>query len=48
LEANEKEITEGQSVCIITYGMGVYWAKSAAKQFPGKIEIVDLRSLFPS
>ena len=27
--------------------MGVYWAKAAAKQFNGQIEIVDLRSLFP-
>ena len=37
----------GESCCIITYGMGVYWAKAAAKNFPGQIEIVDLRSLFP-
>lgn len=34
-------------VAVITYGMGVYWAKSAAKQFPGQIEIVDLRTLNP-
>ena len=27
--------------------MGVYWAKSAAASFPGKIEILDLRTLFP-
>ena len=27
--------------------MGVYWAKSAAKNFPGRIEIVDLRTLVP-
>jgi 2-oxoisovalerate dehydrogenase E1 component len=27
--------------------MGVYWAKAAAKYFEGKIEIVDLRTLFP-
>lgn len=31
----------------ITYGIGVYWAKVAASQFPGQVEIVDLRSLFP-
>jgi 2-oxoisovalerate dehydrogenase E1 component len=37
----------GEACCIITYGMGVYWAKSAASQFKGQIEIVDLRSLFP-
>jgi len=27
--------------------MGVYWAKSATKNFSGQIEIVDLRTLFP-
>jgi 2-oxoisovalerate dehydrogenase E1 component len=34
-------------ICIITYGMGVYWAKAAAAKFPGQVEIVDLRTLFP-
>ncbi|MFN8698552.1 MAG: thiamine pyrophosphate-dependent enzyme [Flavobacteriales bacterium] len=34
-------------VAVITYGMGVYWAKSAAKHFPGQIEIIDLRTLVP-
>lgn len=34
-------------MAIITYGMGVYWAKAAAAQFPGKVEIIDLRTLFP-
>ena len=27
--------------------MGVYWAKSAAKKFPGNVEIIDLRTLYP-
>jgi 2-oxoisovalerate dehydrogenase E1 component len=27
--------------------MGVYWAKAAARNFPGQVEIVDLRSLYP-
>lgn len=27
--------------------MGVYWAKAAAKNFSGQVEIVDLRTLFP-
>ena len=27
--------------------MGVYWAKNASKQFPGQIEIIDLRTLSP-
>jgi 2-oxoisovalerate dehydrogenase E1 component len=47
LQANENNIEEGNSCCIITYGMGVYWAKAAAKNFDGKVEIIDLRTLFP-
>ncbi len=35
------------SVSIITYGMGVYWAKQAAKGFPNQVEIIDLRTLVP-
>jgi 2-oxoisovalerate dehydrogenase E1 component len=27
--------------------MGVYWALSAAKKLEGRIEIIDLRTLFP-
>nr|MBP9098558.1 tungsten formylmethanofuran dehydrogenase [Ferruginibacter sp.] len=47
LAASAENITAGNSCCIITYGMGVYWAKAAAKNFPGQVEIVDLRTLFP-
>lgn len=47
LKANESNIEEGNSCCIITYGMGVYWAKAASKNFEGKVEIIDLRTLFP-
>jgi 2-oxoisovalerate dehydrogenase E1 component len=47
LQANNEHVENGESCCIITYGMGVYWAKAAAKQFSGKVEIVDLRTLFP-
>jgi len=32
---------------VITYGMGVYWSKTAAEAFPGQIEIIDLRTLNP-
>ncbi|MEN9686159.1 MAG: hypothetical protein RLZZ28_1945 [Bacteroidota bacterium] len=46
-EASPLKIKEGRSVAIITYGMGVYWAKSVAGLFPGQVEILDLRSLFP-
>lgn len=45
--ANPEEIEKGRSLVVITYGMGVYWAKEAAKQFDQRIEIVDLRTLLP-
>jgi 2-oxoisovalerate dehydrogenase E1 component len=45
--ADEAKAAGGETCCIITYGMGVYWAKAAAKNFPGLIDIVDLRTLFP-
>jgi 2-oxoisovalerate dehydrogenase E1 component len=41
------QATEDKALAIITYGMGVYWAKSAAAQFPGQIELLDLRTLSP-
>lgn len=41
------KIASGESVCIVTYGMGVYWARAAAAQFPGQVEIADLRTLYP-
>lgn len=47
LKAQDRFVDDGESVCIITYGMGVYWAKSVAKKFAGQIEIVDLRTLAP-
>ena len=47
LAADENEIKNGSSLCIITYGMGVYWSKNAANSFKGKVEIVDLRTLVP-
>lgn len=46
-EASNDAVDKGNTLTIITYGMGVYWAKSAAKQFNEKIEIVDLRTLAP-
>lgn len=46
-KADEKHIHAGESAVIVTYGMGVYWAKEAAKRFKGRIEIMDLRTLNP-
>jgi 2-oxoisovalerate dehydrogenase E1 component len=47
LAADEEAIENGESCCVITYGMGVYWAKAAAAHFKGQVEVIDLRSLFP-
>jgi 2-oxoisovalerate dehydrogenase E1 component len=47
LKADEDVMQDGESCCVITYGMGVYWAKAAAVQFMGAVEIIDLRTLFP-
>jgi 2-oxoisovalerate dehydrogenase E1 component len=47
LKADAQKVDNGESLCIITYGMGVYWTKAAAKAFPGQVEIIDLRTLFP-
>jgi 2-oxoisovalerate dehydrogenase E1 component len=45
--AETNKINAGESICIITYGMGVHWAYNAAKQFDGQVEIIDIRTLFP-
>jgi len=46
-EADEAEVISGSSCVVITYGRGVYWSLEAAKEFEGRIEIVDLRTLNP-
>jgi 2-oxoisovalerate dehydrogenase E1 component len=45
--AGENAIENGESCIVITYGMGVYWSKAAAKKFDQRVEIVDLRTLYP-
>ena len=47
LEADAEETKNGRTMVIVTYGMGVYWAKEAAKNYTGKVEIIDLRTLIP-
>ncbi|UKN03877.1 thiamine pyrophosphate-dependent enzyme [Paracrocinitomix mangrovi] len=46
-EADNDKINAGESVTVITYGRGVYWTLEAAEQFPGQVEIIDLRTLSP-
>jgi 2-oxoisovalerate dehydrogenase E1 component len=45
--AEADKIENGESLCIIGYGMGVHWAYNAAKDYPGQIEILDLRTIAP-
>ncbi len=45
--AHDEKIQSGESTVLITYGMGVYWAKAASQSFIGQVEILDLRTLNP-
>ncbi len=47
LEAEVTKVTSGESLLVVTYGMGVHWALNAAKSHPGQIEVLDLRTLYP-
>lgn len=47
LPAQQSHIDAGTSVLIVTYGMGVYWGLNAAKDHPGQVEVLDLRTLIP-
>ncbi|MCC3159001.1 tungsten formylmethanofuran dehydrogenase [Hymenobacter sp. 15J16-1T3B] len=46
-EASAEKLAAGDTCVVVTYGMGVYWAKAASKQLPGQVEILDLRTLNP-
>jgi 2-oxoisovalerate dehydrogenase E1 component len=45
--AGEEKVRSGESAVMITYGMGVHWAREASKRFEGRVEIIDLRTLNP-
>jgi len=47
LQADPALVKQGETVCVITYGMGVHWAKAAAEMHPGHVEVLDLRTLYP-
>ncbi len=40
-------VREGSSLVVITYGLGVHLAAEAEKEYPGTVEILDLRTLHP-
>lgn len=46
-QASEEKVIAADSCVVITYGMGVYWAKEASRELPGQVEIMDLRTLNP-
>jgi 2-oxoisovalerate dehydrogenase E1 component len=46
-QADQAKIDDGESCVVVTYGRGVYWTLEAAEQFPGQVEIIDLRTLSP-
>ena len=47
VEADPALVASGEAMTVVAYGMGVYWAQTAQKDFSGKVEIIDLRSLSP-
>jgi 2-oxoisovalerate dehydrogenase E1 component len=47
LDSDETAINAHSSCAVITYGMGVYWAMEAARQFSGRVTVLDLRTLNP-
>jgi len=47
LQADDEKIEKGETMVAIAYGMGVHWALNAAKQYKGRIEIIDLCTLNP-
>ncbi len=47
IEADKVIREKENTLLIVTYGMGVYKAKAASKQFHGQVGIIDLRTLFP-
>jgi len=47
LEADESQVELGKSIGVITYGRGIYWTMEAAQNYPGHVEILDLRSINP-
>ncbi len=46
-KASDDKVRLGDTLVVITYGMGVFWAQQASVNFPGLVEILDLRTLNP-
>lgn len=46
-EASAESMADNSSLLVVTYGMGVYWAKAARQALNNKVEVLDLRTLYP-
>lgn len=46
VQAINEEISESR-ITVVTYGMGVHWALNASKDLQGRVEVIDLRTLYP-
>lgn len=47
VEAEDTALREHSCATIVTYGRGVHWALEAVQAFPGRIDVIDLRSIQP-
>ena len=45
--ADADKLANGETCVVVTYGMGVHWAKAASREYPGRVEVLDLRTLNP-
>ena len=45
--ADPAHLRRGDTALVVAYGMGVHWARTASRDFPGRVEILDLRTLNP-
>ena len=45
--ADPARVSGGETCVVITYGMGVHWARAASRAFAGQVEVLDLRTLNP-
>lgn len=47
LSADNEMVKKGETLGVVTYGMGVHWAVNAAAGYKGRVEVLDLRTLYP-
>lgn len=46
-DASSESVEKNESLLVITYGMGVYWSKAARSAMNNRVEVLDLRTLYP-